>query len=277
MPRWNSLSASDAPFHGAAPQSGAGVRCFSFQRASYDDEPSFIYDPADLACPPDEHGKREHSEIRGGAAVLLRRACPAARPRSAAHAGKCRCGATCRPGAEFDGAGLPDEIKHLWQALPFMLEESLLDDVDALHFAHKKLDDAHHAVVIDRETLTHWVGKCPSPCRKNRGYPRHCVCRGPTATALWFSKISMFWSAGGLLKARGWSELLSALLESLQGTFSVCVAYGRDEQAARGLIPIRSMRFCNGGRGACPRHCCWRTPRCRAPICGRVALHRNCH
>ena len=56
-------------------------RCslFFVQRASYDDEPPFIYDPADLACPPDEHGKREHSEIRGGAAVLLRpRHAPAA-------------------------------------------------------------------------------------------------------------------------------------------------------------------------------------------------------
>ncbi|GIR68967.1 MAG: hypothetical protein CM15mP74_02180 [Halieaceae bacterium] len=32
----------------------------------------------------------------------------------------------------------PDEVKHLRQALPFMLEESLLEDVTELHFAQHR-------------------------------------------------------------------------------------------------------------------------------------------
>ena len=40
----------------------------------------------------------------------------------------------------------PEEVKHLRRALPFMLEESLLEDVSELHFAHAPLRDGLQAV-----------------------------------------------------------------------------------------------------------------------------------
>ena len=133
----------------------------------------------------------------------------------------------------------PDEVKHLRQALPFMLEESLLDDVDALHFAHKKLNGAHYAVaVIDRETLTHWVAEMPESLQE-KPWVSEALClpwSDDHCTVVFEDKhVLIRW---GLAEgARVEPELLSALLESLQGTFSVCVGYGRDEQTARGLIP----------------------------------------
>ena len=61
----------------------------------------------------------------------------------------------------------PEEVKHLKQALPFMMEESLLDYVYALHFAHQKLNDEQHAVaVIERETLAAWVAEMPDALRE---------------------------------------------------------------------------------------------------------------
>ena len=52
----------------------------------------------------------------------------------------------------------PEEVKHLRRALPFMLEESLLEDVSELHFAHAPLRDGLQAVgVVKRVTMNEWM------------------------------------------------------------------------------------------------------------------------
>ena len=60
----------------------------------------------------------------------------------------------------------PEEVKHLRRALPFMLEESLLEDVSELHFAHAPLRDGLQAVgIVKRATINEWMEEMPEPLR----------------------------------------------------------------------------------------------------------------
>ena len=56
----------------------------------------------------------------------------------------------------------PEEVKHLQRALPFMLEESLLEDVAQLHFAALRVDDDVHSIaVVGRATIAGWSEELP--------------------------------------------------------------------------------------------------------------------
>ncbi len=133
----------------------------------------------------------------------------------------------------------PEEVKHLKQALPFMMEESLLDDVDALHFAHQKLDDEQHAVaVIERETLAAWVAEMPDALRE-KPWISEALClpwsEGHCTLVFEAEHVLIRW---GLAEgARVEHALLPGLLDTLRETSSAYVAYGVDEPSARGLLP----------------------------------------
>ena len=64
------------------------------------------------------------------------------------------------PGAQarlLELAVTPQERRHLDASLPFMLEESLSDDIEDLHFARMPLDRDHYAVaVVDRSAMQEW-------------------------------------------------------------------------------------------------------------------------
>ena len=133
----------------------------------------------------------------------------------------------------------PEEVKHLKRALPFMIEESLLDDVDALHFAHQKLNDEQHAVaVIERETLAAWVAEMPeSLCEKPWISEALCLpwSEGHCTLVFEAEHVLIRWAlAEG---ARVEHALLPTLMNSLRDRVSVYVAYGEDEESARGLLP----------------------------------------
>ena len=133
----------------------------------------------------------------------------------------------------------PEEVRHLKQALPFMMEESLLDDVDALHFAHQKLDDERHAVaVIERETLAAWVAEMPDALRE-KPWISEALClpwsEGHCTLVFEAEHVLIRW---GLAEgARVEHALLPGLLDTLRETSSAYVAYGVDELSARGLLP----------------------------------------
>ena len=133
----------------------------------------------------------------------------------------------------------PEEVKHLKQALPFMMEESLLDDVDALHFAHQKLNDEQHAVaVIERETLAAWVAEMPDALRE-KPWISEALClpwsEGHCTLVFEAEHVLIRW---GLAEgARVEHALLPELLGTFRETLSAYVAYGVDEQSARGLLP----------------------------------------
>ncbi len=76
--------------------------------------------------------------------------------RSSLAAGQAACFAA--PGEAIHLIALtvaPEERRHLRQALPFLLEEQLAEEVEALHFASEPLDEAHYAVAVCREADMH--------------------------------------------------------------------------------------------------------------------------
>ncbi|WP_439105940.1 type II secretion system protein GspL [Congregibacter sp.] len=51
----------------------------------------------------------------------------------------------------------PEERKHLAASLPFMLEESLTDSIEDLHFARRLIDKNHYGVgIVDNQTMRRW-------------------------------------------------------------------------------------------------------------------------
>jgi general secretion pathway protein L len=133
----------------------------------------------------------------------------------------------------------PEEVKHLRRALPFMLEESLLEDVSELHFAHAPLCDGLQAVgVVKRATINEWMEEMPEPLR-DLPWVTEALCL-PWSAGQW----TLLFESGSVLVRWGEAEggrvevaLLPALLESLDSGQGVVVAYGQDEAAARASIP----------------------------------------
>lgn len=134
-----------------------------------------------------------------------------------------------------------EEVKHLRRALPFMLEESLLEDVADLHFAHTPLDEGNHAVsVVARAKVAQWMDELPESLREVP-WISEALCL-PWTEGQW---TLLFESDSVLVR---WSEaegtrveatLLPALLDSLHAEQVVLVAYGQDEAAAMAAIPGR--------------------------------------
>ena len=133
----------------------------------------------------------------------------------------------------------PEEVKHLRRARPFMLEESLLEDVSELHFAHAPLRDGLQAVgVVKRATINELMEELPEPLR-DLPWVTEALCL-PWSAGQW----TLLFESGSVLVRWGEAEggrvevaLLPALLESLDSGQGVVVAYGQDEAAARASIP----------------------------------------
>ena len=146
----------------------------------------------------------------------------------------------------------PEEVKHLRRALPFMLEESLLEDVSELHFAHAPLRDGLQAVgVVKRATINEWMEEMPEPLR-DLPWVTEALCL-PWSADQWtllFESESVLVRWGEAEGARVEVALLPALMESLDSGQDVVVAYGQDEAAARVSIPPQfhdQMQWRQGG------------------------------
>ena len=133
----------------------------------------------------------------------------------------------------------PEEVKHLRHALPFMLEESLLEDVSELHFAYAPLRDGLQAVgVVKRATVEEWMEEMPEPLR-DLPWVTEALCL-PWSAGQW---TLLFESDFVLVRwneaegARVEAALLPALLDSLDSKQRVVVAYGQDEVSAKACIP----------------------------------------
>ncbi|EAQ99076.1 type II secretion system protein GspL [Congregibacter litoralis] len=51
----------------------------------------------------------------------------------------------------------PEEKKHLEASLPFMLEESLTDNIEDVHFARRAVDKTRYGVgMVDKQLMHHW-------------------------------------------------------------------------------------------------------------------------
>lgn len=134
-----------------------------------------------------------------------------------------------------------EEVKHLRRALPFMLEESLLEDVADLHFAHTPLDEGNHAVsVVARAKVAQWMDELPESLREVP-WISEALCL-PWTEGQWtllFESDSVLVRWSEAEGARVEATLLPALLDSLHAEQVVLVAYGQDEAAAMAAIPGR--------------------------------------
>lgn len=146
----------------------------------------------------------------------------------------------------------PEEVKHLRRALPFMLEEALLEDVSELHFAHAPMRDGLQAVgVVKRATINHWMEEMPEPL-KELPWVTEALCL-PWAADQWtllFESESVLVRWGEAEGARIETALLPALLDSLDSEQDLMVAYGEDEAAAKACIPTQfhdRMQWRQGG------------------------------
>ena len=135
----------------------------------------------------------------------------------------------------------PEEVKHLRRALPFMLEESLIEDVTDLHFAFSPMRDDLQAVgVVKRSTIAQWMEELPDKV-KELPWVTEVLClpwRAGQCTLIFEDEwVLVRW--GEAEGARVEMALLPALLDSLEAEQITLVAYGKDQQSAMVVIPER--------------------------------------
>ena len=132
-----------------------------------------------------------------------------------------------------------EEIKHLRRALPFMLEEALLEDVSELHFANEPLDSDRQAVaVVRRQTMSQWMSTLPDAL-KELPWVSEALClpwsSGYCTLVFEADHVLVRW--GEASGSRIERSLLPALLNSLPIEHVSIVAYCSDEDVVRATIP----------------------------------------
>ena len=133
----------------------------------------------------------------------------------------------------------PEEVKHLRRALPFMLEEALLEDVSELHFANEPLDSDRQAVaVVRRQTMSQWMSTLPEAL-KELPWVSEALClpwsSGYCTLVFETDHVLVRW--GEASGSRIERSLLPALLNSLPTEHVSIVAYCSDEDVVRATIP----------------------------------------
>ena len=148
------------------------------------------------------------------------------------------------PGAELRLLELPttrEERRHLDAALPFMLEESLAEDVELLHFARQPLDDEQFAVaVVRRSVMDEWQTRLAPWTGVLTWIPEPLLL--PWENAQWVlvieaQRVLLRYgsSRGAALEPQVLEPFLAALLaEDEPGTV---IIYGDNEDRDRSLLP----------------------------------------
>jgi len=145
----------------------------------------------------------------------------------------------------------PEEVKHLRQALPYMLEESLLEDVAGLHFAHVGLGENLQGIaIVRRETLDAWTASLPDALL-DVPWVAEALClpwQEGTCTLLFEEgQVLARWSP--IDGARIEAALLPALLERLPNQTATVVVYGEHEDMAMAAIPDTWRARCQWRQG----------------------------
>jgi type II secretion system protein L len=136
-----------------------------------------------------------------------------------------------------------EERRHLARSLPFMLEEDVTEDVEALHFACAPLEETDYLVAVcARERMADWVGQldafpgirhwCPEPLLLPWRAGEWClVLEGERA-------VARLGAAEGFAVER---TLLPALLDAALGAATEppesVIVYGADQGADTALVP----------------------------------------
>ena len=134
----------------------------------------------------------------------------------------------------------PDEVKHLQRALPFMLEESLLEDVAQLHFATLRVDDVHSVAIVSRATITGWSEELPDSLH-NVPWVSEALCLpwSPRQCTVVFEEQHAVVRWGQAEGGRIEHALLPALMESIGLEDQMLIVYTADQSLAQATIPTQ--------------------------------------
>ena len=133
----------------------------------------------------------------------------------------------------------PEEIKHLQRALPFMLEESVLEDVANLHFAASRVDDDVHSIaVVARAEIAAWSQELPDSLQ-NVPWVSEALCLpwSPGECTVVFETQHAVVRWGQAEGGRIEYALLPDLMESIGLQEQTLVVYTVDQAVAQAMIP----------------------------------------
>ncbi len=143
-----------------------------------------------------------------------------------------------------------DEAKHLSKALPYMLEEDVIDDVDDLHFAYQGLGDEQYLIAVVRnEQMQAWQAALPD------SWEGHWL---PEALLLpWqLGEICIVMEAdSAILRLGEWTgarierSLVGPLLASLDTEPAAIVIYGQQQADDTNTVPEHLQRLVQWRQG----------------------------
>lgn len=149
------------------------------------------------------------------------------------------------------------EKRHLAASLPYTLEESLCDDIESLHFAHRELSgDTVGVAVASRDCMLAWQQRLADWSGLSEWFPEPLLL--PWREGQWTVVVEADRAVlryGSCAGASVEAALLSPLLEALAAASppSEVVIYGRDEAADRACLPAElagAAQWRRGGFGA---------------------------
>jgi type II secretion system protein L len=132
----------------------------------------------------------------------------------------------------------PDERRHLAQSLPFMLEDEVVEPVEALHFAYGFLDDQHCWVAVtSRSDMDDWLSSL--------GPEQQSVVVNEALLLPWQpGEVCMVVEAGSVVVrygefqgARIDHEMVEVFFEAMEVAPIAIVIYGAEQVADTRLIP----------------------------------------
>ncbi len=138
----------------------------------------------------------------------------------------------------------PDEIKHLKKGLPFMLEESLTEDVATLHFANVPLTADQQAVaVVRRDDMIALQEGVPDYFCRLPWFPEVlCLPWVQSECTILFEDTTALVRWGETDGTRIEITLLKAMFETLECPPENIVAYGQDEKKGRNALPKKFQK-----------------------------------
>jgi general secretion pathway protein L len=147
----------------------------------------------------------------------------------------------------------PEERRHLDASLPFMLEESLIHDIDDLHFARAPLSKDRYAVsVLEHACMQRWEAQLGELGSRVSWVPEPLLL--PWSDGEWTLLVesdSALLRYGRCLGTRMERQLLPTLLAALatEQEPQRIVIYGQDENADRALLPMTAEAAIEWRRG----------------------------
>lgn len=149
----------------------------------------------------------------------------------------------------------PDEAKHLRKSLPFMLEETLVEDIATLQFAHQRIaDNAFRVAICRRSAMQGWQSLIDAQVRTPVPYlaePMFLPWQAGEWTLL-FDDASVLLRDSAHTGTRIERELLGLLLSSADPAPDSLVVYGDDREAALAFMPTEwhsKVQWRQGGFG----------------------------